>query len=127
MSEHFKHLEPNVLCMLSWDMQATFDTDAEGGWTPVYIPWHNFLCVKQAQSDPEGPALDPSKISKLGLVLSRFEFNKSPNPLVSHLARFCLFISAMRLFISAKLYACLWSVMKICVSNACLCPSRRFP
>jgi hypothetical protein len=29
---------------------------------------------------PAGPALDPSKIGSFGLVLSRFEFNKMPNP-----------------------------------------------
>jgi hypothetical protein len=46
----------------------------------VRLPWHNFLPVKKAQSDPAGPPLDPSSISKLGLVLSRFEFNKMPNP-----------------------------------------------
>ncbi len=121
--------------------QATFDTVA-GAWSDVYLPWHNFVPVKRAQSDPEGagwdaalgahtlmesgcingapvrvrcwgdplrrsaclkrrgarpsarlyspnppspplPAgapLNPSRISKLGLVLSRFEFNKAPNP-----------------------------------------------
>ncbi|GIL67255.1 hypothetical protein Vafri_20690 [Volvox africanus] len=59
--------------------QATFDTEA-GQWTDVYLPWHNFVPVKRAQSDPDGPPLDPARISKLGLVLSRFEFNKMPNP-----------------------------------------------
>ncbi|GIL92972.1 hypothetical protein Vretimale_15467 [Volvox reticuliferus] len=58
--------------------QATFDTVA-GQWTDVYLPWHNFVPVKRAQSDPDDPPLDPSRISKLGLVLSRFEFNKLPN------------------------------------------------
>ncbi|EFJ53199.1 hypothetical protein VOLCADRAFT_102805 [Volvox carteri f. nagariensis] len=59
--------------------QATFDT-VSGQWADVYIPWHNFVPVKRAQSDPEGAPLDPSRISKLGLVLSRFEYNKMPNP-----------------------------------------------
>lgn len=60
--------------------QATFDTSPEGDWTTVRLPWHNFVPVKRAQSDPtEGP-LNPAAISKLGLVLSRFEFNKMPNP-----------------------------------------------
>ncbi|KAG2439443.1 hypothetical protein HXX76_004799 [Chlamydomonas incerta] len=59
--------------------QTTFDTVA-GQWTDVYLPWHNFVAVQRAQSDPEGVPLDPSRISKLGLVLSRFEFNKAPNP-----------------------------------------------
>eukprot|EP00878_Enallax_costatus_P001050 GHUV01001185.1.p1 GENE.GHUV01001185.1~~GHUV01001185.1.p1 ORF type:complete len:643 (+),score=165.16 GHUV01001185.1:143-2071(+) len=60
--------------------QATFDTSPEGDWTTVRLPWHNFLPVKKAQTDPFGKPLDPSSISKLGLVLSRFEFNKMPNP-----------------------------------------------
>ena len=39
-----------------------------------------FVPVKRAQSDPYGAPLDATSISKLGLVLSRFEFNKMPNP-----------------------------------------------
>eukprot|EP00775_Hariotina_reticulata_P006495 gene6495-6723_t len=60
--------------------QATFDTSPDGDWTTVRLPWHNFVPVKRAQSDPAGASLDPSQISKFGLVLSRFEFNKMPNP-----------------------------------------------
>ncbi|KAF5834423.1 complex I intermediate-associated protein 30-domain-containing protein [Dunaliella salina] len=59
--------------------QATFDT-VDGQWHDVLLPWHNFVPVKRAQSDPDGAPLDPSKIVKLGTVLSRFEFNKMPNP-----------------------------------------------
>ncbi|MEW5303776.1 MAG: hypothetical protein WDW36_006435 [Sanguina aurantia] len=59
--------------------QTTFDTVA-GSWSDVYLPWHNFVPVKRNQSDPEGAPLSPSAISKFGLVLSRFEFNKMPNP-----------------------------------------------
>lgn len=33
--------------------QATFDT-VPGQWSDVYLPWHNFVPVKRAQSDPEG-------------------------------------------------------------------------
>jgi hypothetical protein len=53
--------------------QATFDTSPEGDWTTVRLPWHNFVPVKRAQSDPKGAPLDPSQISKLGLVLSRYD------------------------------------------------------
>ena len=60
--------------------QATFDTSPEGDWTTVNLPWHNFVPVKRAQSDPAGEPLDAARVSKLGLVLSRFEFNKMPNP-----------------------------------------------
>jgi len=59
--------------------QATFDTVA-GQWTNIMLPWHNFVPVKRAQSDPKGLPLDPSNIAKFGLVLSRFEFNGMPNP-----------------------------------------------
>lgn len=59
--------------------QTSFDT-VPGQWSDVYLPWHNFVSVKRAQSDPSGAPLDPSKISKFGLVLSRFEFNGMPNP-----------------------------------------------
>jgi hypothetical protein len=38
------------------------------------------VAVKRAQSDPTGAPLDARGISKFGLVLSRFEFNKMPNP-----------------------------------------------
>ncbi|KIZ06137.1 hypothetical protein MNEG_1822 [Monoraphidium neglectum] len=60
--------------------QATFDTSEEGDWTTVHLPWHSFVPVKRAQSDPQGEPLRGEAISKLGLVLSRFEFNKMPNP-----------------------------------------------
>lgn len=60
--------------------QATFDTSEEGDWSTAYLPWHSFVPVKRAQSDPQGEPLKGSQISKFGLVLSRFEFNKMPNP-----------------------------------------------
>jgi hypothetical protein len=34
--------------------QATFDTSSEVDWTTVRLPWHNFVPVKRAQSDPSG-------------------------------------------------------------------------
>ncbi|GBF93005.1 hypothetical protein Rsub_05616 [Raphidocelis subcapitata] len=60
--------------------QATFDTAEDGDWSTVRLPWHTFVPVKRAQSDPQGEPLTGDSISKLGLVLSRFEFNKMPNP-----------------------------------------------
>lgn len=36
--------------------QATFDTSPDGDWTTVRLPWHNFVAVKRAQSDPAGAA-----------------------------------------------------------------------
>ena len=41
--------------------QATFDT-LPGVWSDVYLPWHNFVPVRRAQSDPEGEPLNPSKV-----------------------------------------------------------------
>jgi hypothetical protein len=34
-------------------LQATFDT-VDGQWHDVFLPWHNFVPVKRAQSDPDG-------------------------------------------------------------------------
>jgi hypothetical protein len=84
------HIQPTCccccclfLCLLSTPLQAdqedtpestyqaTFDTSPEGDWTTVRLPWASFVPVKRAQSDPKGAPLDPSRISKLGLVLSR--------------------------------------------------------
>jgi hypothetical protein len=33
--------------------QASFDT-VDGEWSEVMLPWHNFVPVKRAQSDPDG-------------------------------------------------------------------------
>ncbi|KAL4457749.1 hypothetical protein ABPG75_012614 [Micractinium tetrahymenae] len=60
--------------------QATFETQASGDWTTVFIPWHEFVLVKRARSVPDYPPLDPSRICQFGLVLSRFEFNGYANP-----------------------------------------------
>ena len=59
--------------------QATFDT-SPGEWVNVEIPFVAFSPVRMASSDPSRPPLDPSKIATFGLVYSRFDFNKSPNP-----------------------------------------------
>lgn len=44
---------------------------ANGDWTTVFIPWHEFVLVKRARSVPDYPPLDPSRIRQFGLVLSR--------------------------------------------------------
>ncbi len=59
--------------------QATFQTDPNGDWTTVYLPWHEFVPVKRARSVPGGPPLDPSSVRQFGLVYSRFAFNGFPN------------------------------------------------
>lgn len=65
--------------------QASFDVDARGGWTTARIPFSDFVRVERAQAvlspDDDGAApLDASQISKVGLVYSRFAFNKARNP-----------------------------------------------
>mmetsp|Transcript_26186 Transcript_26186/g.83691 ORF Transcript_26186/g.83691 Transcript_26186/m.83691 type:complete len:633 (+) Transcript_26186:205-2103(+) len=59
--------------------QAVFDT-VEGQWMDVRLPWANFVAVRRALVTRDAPPLDPAAIVKLGLVLSRFEFNRFPNP-----------------------------------------------
>ncbi len=59
--------------------QASFDIAANGDWTTVFLPWHEFVPVKRARSLPGGPPLDPSSIRQFGLVYSRFAFNGFPN------------------------------------------------
>jgi hypothetical protein len=58
--------------------QATFDTP-KGDWVTIRVPWHEFVPVKMAQYNPEAGPLDPSKISSLGLVYSRFDLNNISN------------------------------------------------
>ncbi|PSC71557.1 nadh:ubiquinone oxidoreductase complex i intermediate-associated 30 [Micractinium conductrix] len=60
--------------------QETFETQANGDWTTVHLPWHSFVLVKRARSVPDYPPLDPARIRQFGLVLSRFEYNGFPNP-----------------------------------------------
>ena len=58
---------------------ATFDTVA-GDWVNVSIPWHEFVGVSKAQVRPDAPPLDPARISSVGMVYSRFDFNDAANP-----------------------------------------------
>jgi Complex I intermediate-associated protein 30 (CIA30) len=59
--------------------QATFDTVA-GDWVNLKIPWHEFVPVSKAKVKTDAPPLDTSKISTIGLVYSRFDFNGLSNP-----------------------------------------------
>ena len=59
--------------------QASFDT-AQGDWTTVRLPWHEFVPVNMAKYNPEAGPLDPAKILSLGLVYSRFDLNNLANP-----------------------------------------------
>jgi Complex I intermediate-associated protein 30 (CIA30) len=59
--------------------QANFDT-AEGDWTTVRLPWHEFVPVEMAKHNLAAGKLDPSKISTVGLVYSRFDLNDLANP-----------------------------------------------
>jgi hypothetical protein len=55
--------------------QALVDTDVNGQWTTVYLPWHAFVPTKRARYDPDAPPLDGRGIRSFGLVLSRFEYD----------------------------------------------------
>lgn len=44
------------------------------------MPWHEFVPVNMAKFNPEAGPLDPSKVSSLGLVYSRFDLNQMSNP-----------------------------------------------
>ena len=51
-----------------------------GEWVNVYLPWRDFVPVVRVKVDAAAAPLDPSKIEHLGLILSRFAFNETPNP-----------------------------------------------
>ena len=46
----------------------------------VNVPWHEFVGVSKAQVQQDAPPLDPSRISSVGMVYSRFDFNGAANP-----------------------------------------------
>lgn len=46
----------------------------------VNVPWHEFVAVDKAQVQPDAAPLDPGRISSVGLVYSRFDFNGAANP-----------------------------------------------
>lgn len=60
--------------------QAVLDLRASAGdWATVRLGWHQFVPVYRQLEDEEAPPLDPSCLRSLGLVLSRFEYNNTPN------------------------------------------------
>ena len=52
----------------------------DGDWVTVNVPWHEFVAVDKAQVQPDAAPLDPGRISSVGLVYSRFDFNGAANP-----------------------------------------------
>jgi len=65
----FPHLQVNTP---ESTYQATFDT-VDGQWCDAIIPWHNFVPVKRAQSDPDGEwdlRLSPMGVAEWGVGLS---------------------------------------------------------
>jgi hypothetical protein len=50
------------------------------GWSTASANVGCRFAYNQLWCGPTGSSLDASQISKFGLVLSRFEFNKMPNP-----------------------------------------------
>ena len=67
--------------------QALVDTNADGEWTDVRLPWSSFVATKRARFDPSSPTLaqvardggSAATIKQIGLALSRFEFDGAPN------------------------------------------------
>lgn len=51
-SEHFP-VQEDQLDQPESTYQTTIET-VDGQWMDVYLPWHNFVPVKRAQSDPDG-------------------------------------------------------------------------
>lgn len=69
--------------------QAAFDTlplqdvgEGAGGWQTITIPFHRFYPVVRNRVDYKAAPLQPSSQAavSLGLVYSRFEFNRQANP-----------------------------------------------
>jgi Complex I intermediate-associated protein 30 (CIA30) len=57
----------------------SFDTDALT-FTNLRIPFRNFVPVMRAKTVPNAPFLDPSQISSLQIMLSKFEYDGGLNP-----------------------------------------------
>lgn len=65
-----------------WDALAygySFDTQS-GEWMTVQVPFAQLNPVFRAKTQPDAPALDPSHVCSLQLMLSKFEYDKSLNP-----------------------------------------------
>lgn len=77
-------LKPNDLSQVDeYQYQASFDTTADQ-WTSVDLPFENFVAVRRNDVLYKAPPVNKGKagtrMSSLGLVLSRFEYNEWPNP-----------------------------------------------
>ena len=67
--------------------QALIDTNPDGEWTTVRLPWSSFVATRRARFDAAAPTLaqvaaaggPDAVIKQIGLVLSRFEFDGAPN------------------------------------------------
>jgi hypothetical protein len=57
----------------------SFDTDALAV-TNLRIPFRNFVAVMRAKTVPTAPSLNPSQISSLQIMLSKFEYDGGLNP-----------------------------------------------
>jgi hypothetical protein len=68
--------------------QASFDTVA-GEWMTVNLPWHQFVPVSKGVVAYGAPPINPSQISTIGLLYSRFTYNGAPNPNCKPGVRLC--------------------------------------
>jgi Complex I intermediate-associated protein 30 (CIA30) len=59
----------------------SFDTNGSmGNITNLRIPFSNLVPVMRAKTVPDAPPIDPSKISALQIMLSKFEYDGNLNP-----------------------------------------------
>jgi hypothetical protein len=52
----------------------------DGQWQTITLPFSSFAPVFRAKSLPSGPPLDPSCVSSIQLMLSKFEYDGALNP-----------------------------------------------
>jgi Complex I intermediate-associated protein 30 (CIA30) len=58
----------------------SFDTSANA-YTDLRMPFSNFVPVQRAKTVPDAPALDRRQVASLQIMLSKFEYDGSLNPL----------------------------------------------
>ncbi|XP_043688659.1 protein HIGH CHLOROPHYLL FLUORESCENCE PHENOTYPE 173, chloroplastic isoform X1 [Telopea speciosissima] len=83
-----------------WDTvgyTASFDT-IEGQWQSIRIPFSSLRPIFRARTVPDAPPFDPSKITSLQLMFSKFEYDGKLNPAFAE-GEFQLPVSRIRAYI----------------------------
>jgi Complex I intermediate-associated protein 30 (CIA30) len=73
----------------------------KGEWTTIEVPFSSFRPVFRARTRPDAPPLDPSKVTSLQLMLSKFEYDGELNPAFAA-GRFELPIADVRAYMAAQ-------------------------